>query len=255
MPPRREHGWWPYWGPFFGFLLLVELGGRLPDSAQGAWLVLKVAAPGGLFLWFWRRGRYPELRGYGRRAGAVAADVGVGLLGAFLWVTPFLLFASLRPDAEGFDPQLFGPGREAWAVGVRFAGYALVTPFVEELFMRSWLLRFVDTDLFTSIPAVQRLADRERRFRDFRDVPIGHFSWLSFGVVTVFFLASHQPWEWPVMLVWTVGTMLWLYRRRSLMALVVVHAVTNAAILLFAVWGEGRFRDAAGEPLSLWFLV
>jgi membrane protease YdiL (CAAX protease family) len=255
VPKRADHGWWPYWGPFFGFLLLVELGGRLPESAQGVWLVLKVALPGLLFLWFWRDGRYPELRGYDVGAAGLAADVGVGLLGAFLWVAPFLVFDGMRPDAEGFDPAQLGEGRAWLALSVRFVGYAGVTPFVEELFMRSWLLRFLDTKAFTSIPSVRRFVDRERSFRDFRDVPIGHFSWLSFSLVTLFFLASHQPWEWPVMLVWTVGTMLWLYRRRRLMSLVVVHAVTNGAILLFVIWGDGRFLDAEGSPISLWFFV
>jgi CAAX prenyl protease-like protein len=237
---RRGHGWWPYWLPFFGFLLLVSFGGGLPEAAQPAWLVLKVAVPGAVFLAFALRGAYPELRGFRATPGGVALDVGVGLAGAVLWVAPYLIFDSLRPGAEGFDPGLFGSGREALALGVRAAGYALVTPFVEELFMRSWLLRYVE------------VFDRRG---DFRDVPIAHFSWRSFLVVVAFFLASHVPWEWWVMSVWAVGTMLWFYHRKHIVPLIIVHAVTNASILAFAIWGEGRFVDASGAPISLWFFV
>ena len=106
--------------------------------------------------------------------------------------------------------------------------------------MRSWLLRYLE------------VFDRRR---DFRDVPIAHFSWRSFGIVVAFFLASHVPREWWVMSVWAVGTMLWFYHRKHIVPLIVVHAVTNAAILAFAIWGDGRFVDASGQPISLWFFV
>jgi CAAX prenyl protease-like protein len=238
--PRRGHGWWPYWLPFFGFLALVTLGGALPAAWQPAWLLVKVVVPGALFLGFAVRGAYPELRGFQATPGGVALDVGVGLAGAALWVAPYLLFDSLRPAAEGFDPDLFGSDRQALALAVRGVGYALVTPFVEELFMRSWLLRYLE------------VFDQGR---DFRDVPIAHFTWRSFLLIVVFFLASHAPWEWWAMTIWAVGTMLWFYHRKHIVPLIIVHAVTNAAILVFAMWGEGRFVDANGAPISLWFLL
>jgi hypothetical protein len=54
---------------------------------------------------------------------------------------------------------------------------------------------------------------------------------------------------------WVALTNLWFYYRRSLWALIVVHAVTNASLLLFAIFGEGLFTTSEGEPLSLWFFV
>jgi CAAX prenyl protease-like protein len=226
--------------PFFGFLLLLAIGGNLPDTAQPAWLWVKVAVPGALFLGFAARGAYPELRGFRATPGGLALDVAVGLTGAAIWVTPYLVFDTLRPEPGGFDAQILGPGREWLAIGVRAVGYALVTPFVEELFMRSWLLRYLE------------VFDKRA---DFRDVPIAHFSWRSFLIVVAFFLGSHLPWEWWVMSVWAVGTMLWFYHRKHIVPLIVVHGVTNAAILAFAVWGDGRFTDDSGSPISLWFFV
>ena len=64
MAQAREHGWWPYLAPYGAFLLLVEFAARAPESFAIPALALRVLVPGALLLWFWRAGRYPELRGY-----------------------------------------------------------------------------------------------------------------------------------------------------------------------------------------------
>jgi CAAX protease family protein len=234
------YGWAPYWFPMLAFLLLVEIGRRAPESAEPVFLVLRAALPGVLVAAYAWRGAYPELRRFPPGVAGLLGDVGVGLLGAAVWVAPFLLWPGLRPDAAGFDPLQLGADSAWLAIALRLAGYAVVTPFVEELFVRSWMLRFVD------------VFDARR---DFRDVPIARFRWRSFLVVTAYFVFSHRTWEWGVMLAWTLLTMGWFYRRRQLAPLVLVHAVTNGAILAFAVLCDGWFRDAAGQPLSLWFFV
>jgi CAAX prenyl protease-like protein len=222
------------------FLLLVEVAGRAPDGAAGLFLVLRVVVPGALVLWFWRRGDYPELRGL-RLDGMLLLDVAVGLLGAALWVAPFLLWDDLRPDTGGFDPaRAFGPDGTALALALRGIGYAAVTPFVEELFVRSWLIRYAD------------VFDVRK---DFRDVPIARFTWRSFLVVLVYFVFTHATWEYGVMLAWSLLTMAWFYYRKHLLPLVLVHAVTNGAIFAFVLLCDGRFRDAAGNAISLWFLL
>ena len=54
---------------------------------------------------------------------------------------------------------------------------------------------------------------------------------------------------------WIVLSNLWFYRRRSLSAIMLVHGVTNAALLALAVFGEGWLTDASGEPMGFWFFV
>lgn len=241
MAKHSGYGWSPYWFPMLAFLLLVEIGGRTPDAAAPLVLLLKVAVPGALVAWYASRGRYPELRGHVFTLGGTALDVGVGLLGALIWVAPFLLFDSLRPEnAEGFDASQLGPSLAWLAIALRAVGYAVVTPFVEELFVRSWLLRFID------------VFDRRK---DFRNVPIARFSWRSFLVVVIYFVFSHLPWEWGVMFAWTLLTMAWFYHRQHIAPLVLVHAVTNGAILAFVVLCDGVFHDGAGRPIPLWFFV
>ena len=250
---RSGHGWWPYLLPLFAFLGLVELSGRFPEAAQPLFLALKVAVPGGLFVLFRARGAYPELRGYPHgRAGALL-DFGVGVLGGAVWMAPFVVLlwlrsplwdalpGFLRPSPEdAFDPGLMGPDRIALTLGLRALGYAVVTPFVEELFVRSWLMRYAE------------VFDRPV---DFRDVPIARYSRRSFLTVLVFFTASHAPWEWPVAVLWVVGSQLWFYRRRHLGSLVWLHAGSNASIFVAVLLAAGRLTDRAGAPLDLWFFL
>ena len=97
MAARRDHGWWPYLGPYGLFLILVEIAGRTPDSIAGWMLALKVVAPAALLVAFAARGAYPELRRYRPGAAGLLADVLMGLAIAALWMAPFVLL----PDANG----------------------------------------------------------------------------------------------------------------------------------------------------------
>ena len=236
---RKASGWAPYWAPYVSFLLLVEVSGRIATPLAPIFLVLRVIVPFGLIVFFAMRDEYPELRGARWGAWAIA-DVAIGLFGAAVWIAPFLVFDSLRPSQHGFDVAQLGPGGEWLAQALRAFGYVVATPFVEELFVRSWLLRYVDV--------------AETR-KSFRSVPIAHFSWRSLAVVTLWFVLSHVRFEWGVMLAWTLLTMRWFYLRKHLAPIVLVHAVTNGAIFAFVVLFDGVFRDASGAPISLWFFL
>jgi CAAX prenyl protease-like protein len=229
MAARDSHGWWAYLGPYALFLALVEVAGRAP-AAWAPWLlVARVVLPGAWLLAFARGGALPELRGYRPGAAGLLQDVLVGVAIAALWMGPFLLFPALERPApgEGFDWQLFGEGREALALGVRLVGFAGVTPFMEELFVRSFLLRLVD------------VYDGDMNFRR---VPIGRFRWRSFLVTLVWFTFTHVPWEWVVAPVAGALFNLWLYRRRHIGATIVAHAVANASIWLAVVLGPESWR-------------
>ena len=147
-------------------------------------LVVKVALPGALFLWYLRRGAFPELRQRPSLPGALA-DVAYGVLIAALWMGPFLLFPELpRPEpADGFDPDQLGEGSRGFVLGVRLLGFAGVTPFVEELFVRSFVLR---------------LSDVARTDMNIGRVPMARFTWPSFLVTVVWFTFTHVSWEWGV---------------------------------------------------------
>lgn len=238
---RSEHGWWPYVLPYAAFLFSVETLNRvLPEAWSGLGLFLKPAVPAVLLVVFAWRGAYPELRRPRPDLGMRALDVTLGIVLAALWMAPFVWIDALRPEVAGFDPDQLGPSRSALALGLRLFGYALVTPFFEEIFIRSFVMRYAQVW-------------RERG--DFRDVPLAHYSVRSFAVTVIVFTLGHVPWEWWVAVPWVALTNLWFYYRKDLYAVILVHATTNAAILAAAVLWTGRFRDGTGEPIPLWFFV
>ncbi|MGH0037013.1 MAG: CPBP family glutamic-type intramembrane protease [Myxococcota bacterium] len=241
---RPGHGWWPYLLPYVGFLLAVEIGRRTPESAAGFMLFFKPAVPALLLLWFWRQGAYRELRGY-RLGGGTALDVLVGVASAALWMVPFLFFDSVRElfgvdPAAGFDPSILGEGRETLALGVRLLGYAVVTPLFEELFIRSFVMRY---------------ADVYPNAGDFRRLPLARYTARSFWVTVVVFTMGHLTWEWPVAVAWVMATNAWFYWRGHLGSVVVVHGVANASILLFVAAFGDAWTDGQGHPLPLWFFI
>ena len=100
-----------------------------------------------------------------------------------------------------------------------------------------------------------RIADVWESEHDFRDQPIARYSAKSLLVTTVVFTAGHVFWEWWVCVPWIVLSSLWFYRRKSLSSVMLVHGVTNAALLALAIWGEGLVTEADGSPMSFWFFV
>jgi len=208
----------PYAAPYATFLLLVELSARVPGAAA-LLLPLRVVVPAALLAWFWRRGAYPELRGY-RVSAATLADVLVGLAIAASWVAPYMLLAALE-RGRPFDAAQLGESRRALALSLRLAGFALVTPLVEELFVRSFVLRFAEVFVRG----------------DFRSEPIARFAWRGFLASVLWFTFSHAAWEWWVALPTGVAFNGWLYARRHLVACVIAHAAANAAIWTLVVLG------------------
>ncbi len=214
-------GVWPYLAPYLALLGLAELGRWLP-GAEAPLLAARVILPAALLLLAWRSGALPELQGL--RQSARLRDVGFGLAIAALWLAPYLLWPAL-PRGEPFDPERLGPdGRTAW-IALRVAGFVLVSPLVEELFVRSFLHRVAEA--WPDWPAfgARNLAQPHAR---------------AFVVTTLWFTLSHVPWEWWVALPTGALLNLWFYRRGRLGSVWLAHAVANAAIAALVVFGPGE---------------
>ena len=161
-------------------------------------------------LLFKYRGEYRELclRDLLRGKTSVAVCL-AGVVTCAIWVaTDWTLAVTGAP--KGFNPTLLpdGPVRLLMTV-VRVAGAVLVVPVMEELFWRSFLLRY--------------LVDQE-----FESVPIGRFTWTSFIATTILFGLEHH-----LFLAGMAAGVIYsfiLYRTRSLAQCVLAHAVTNLAL-------------------------
>lgn len=205
--------WFPYVAPFATFMVFTYGGAQWPQAAH-LWYLAKTVVVGGM-LWGFRR-HYAEL-GWGgtARNWLVAAIVGVIVL--VVWVAPEGVLAPLRIGEDtGFDPHSFGlEVTVTWAViAVRVFGAAVVVPVMEELFWRSFLMRYlIDTD--------------------FKSVALGAFSTFSFVVVAVAFGFEHNRWLVGIAAGLAYGGLLvW---RRDLFACVLAHGVTNLGLGLYVV--------------------
>jgi CAAX prenyl protease-like protein len=147
----------------------------------------------------------------------------IGLFVFLLWIAP-QQFLHFPHRGDGFNPEVlkFNPGLYWTTILLRFLRLVVIVPLVEEIFWRGFLLRFLISEKFDS-------------------VPFGSFSWISFAIVTVAFALSHAFADWPAALATGALYNLVAYRTRSLLSCILTHALTNLALGLWIVatrqWG------------------
>ena len=208
----------PYVLPFAVFLLLLWVGPRLPLDARSESL-LRVAILAALLVVFSRG--VVSFR-WLRPLSSIAVGVGVFLL----WIAPDLLSAQWHQHwlfANPLTGKVEGSlSPEARADGVvlalRAARAVVLVPIIEEIFWRGWLVRWID--------------DPE----DFRRIPLGGMSRLAFWVTAILFASEHGP-LWDVGLAAGILYNMWMQRTRSLGDLILAHAVTNACLSAYVVFG------------------
>jgi CAAX prenyl protease-like protein len=145
---------------------------------------------------------------------ATLASVGIGLLVFALWIKMDWTHGAVGAP-QGFDPRQF-PERTTQSAMIffRIAGAVLVVPLMEELFWRSFLIRYIID-------------------KNFDSVPLGTFTWASFLITAVLFGLEHNYILAGIMA--GVFYNLLLYKTRSLAQCVLSHAVTNLALAIYVV--------------------
>jgi CAAX prenyl protease-like protein len=141
--------------PFAAYMLFIALADLLPAGGLTDWrwlYAVKVAAVAAL-LWAYRR-HYVELARFDLTARVAAVAVAVGLLVFALWISLDASWMQIGVPA-GFDPRSADSGAIEWPLALaRIAGAALVVPVMEELFWRSFVLRWLhQADFLTLDPA------------------------------------------------------------------------------------------------------
>jgi len=210
--------------PFSLYMAFIALDGALlylagkgllnfPDPYLLCLYPLKVLAVALVLFYF--RHNYTEIRF--RELLSPIIIFFASLIGAvvfILWINldqPFATMGTLR----GFDPNLFpAEGMRIFLIVSRLAGAALVVPIMEELFWRSFLIRYI------SAP-------------DFSKTPIGHFTWPSFLITTVLFGLEHNLFLAGMLA--GIAYNLLLYRTKSLAACIFAHGLTNLALGIYVL--------------------
>ena len=211
--------------PFALFMAFIAIDESIRLAAQHHWLTLPDIAPYYLYpikavsvvaLLYRYRGEYRELHLKDLLNGGTSAAVFVAGMATFLLWISMDWTLSVTGGPKGFDPTLLPEGAiRILMTASRVAGAVLVVPLMEELFWRSFLLRYVIN-------------------ADFESVQIGRFTWTSFLVTTVLFGLEHHFFL-AGMVAGAIYNII-LYQTRSLAQCVLAHAVTNLALACYVLY-------------------
>lgn len=205
----------PYVLPFAVFLAFLAVSDYL--RALGVWeYPLRVSLLTAVLVIFSRH--VVDLR-----TRSLLASVALGVAVFAIWIGPDVLFPGYR-NHWLFQNAITGKLSSSLEIQHRGDPLVLVfrsiraivlVPVIEELFWRAWLMRWLISPRFESLP-------------------LGAFTWPSMIVTAVLFASEHGPY-WEVGLVTGFLYNWWMVRTRSLGDCIVAHAVTNACLSIYVV--------------------
>ncbi len=206
--------------PFAVYMVLIFLfdllkpimpEGVLTDNFTAITYPIKILAVTAILIYFFRS--YDELSFDNLKAAHVLGALATGVVVFVLWINMDWDFATLG-SSEAYDPRIL-PGKTYYAfLAVRLAGAALVVPLFEEIFWRSFVLRYIIN-------------------QDFTVVKIGAFTWMSFIISSLLFGSEHYLWLAGIMA--GVFYNLLLYWSRSIYVCIIAHSVTNLLLGIYVI--------------------
>ena len=218
-----RYPWLPYVAPMAAFLLLTSAEDSLTKAMPGLWgypiaYAIKIALV--VIVAVLCRDTWRDLKPL-PSASMFAVAIVAGLAVTALWIGLDGRYPAipLLGKRSGFDPTTLPvPGRFVF-LAVRFLGLVLVVPLIEELFWRSFLMRWlIDSD--------------------FRTIPIGRVTRVAVVITSFGFALEHPEWLPALLtgLIWA-GLLAW---SKSVFACVVSHATANLALgaYVLAMGGE-----------------
>jgi len=210
--------------PFAVFMLFIGLQEILEWVVVKGWLELspeqmlylypiKTVLVAGLLLFLWRQ--YDELNFADfKNTRHTVASLLLGLLVFILWINMDWGIATFG-ESKGFNPLLIDDmATRNIMIFSRIFGAALVVPIMEELFWRSFMLRYVITS-------------------DFMSVRIGTYTLTSFVICSVLFGLEHNLLLAGIMA--GAAYSLLLYWSKSIFQCILAHAVTNLVLGIYVL--------------------
>ena len=210
----------PYVAPIFAYVFLGGVEGYLPEASPiwyPVWYTVKLVIVTSLACWYrstWTDlRRMPSVLGFllAALAGLFVFGIWIGLDGLYPAI-PFVTSQRL-----GFDPTPLSVASRQVFIFVRMIGLVVIVPLIEELFWRSFLLRW--------------LIDQ-----DFQREPIGRVTVTSAVVSSMLFAVAHPEWL-PALLTGLAWAWL-LHQTKSLTACLVSHSIANLALGMYVIYSH-----------------
>jgi len=181
------------------------------DYSNYIFYPVKTVLVAAALIFFWSR--YTEIS-FRIRMNDLIFSIAAGIIVFYLWINMDWPFATLG-KTEPFNPNMVGDGNMAGLLtGVRLFGAAVIVPVMEELFWRSFLIRYVINPKFES-------------------VPVGTFTVTSFVITVLLFGTEHTLWLAGIMagIIYNVI----LYRTRSVFCCILAHGITNLLLGIYVI--------------------
>lgn len=166
---------------------------------------MKTIATGALLLYFWKQYDLSFSKS------VIPALAGILVIAIWIWAEGILPVAG-SPD--GYFPA------NMWHLIIKIVGMVVVAPVIEEVFTRDFLMRYSTSS-------------------DWRNVPLGKYTPLSFAITTAFFGFAHN--RWAVGIITGVILNLLLYRTKNLGDCVIAHSVANAILAGYVIFTGSWF--------------
>ena len=221
--PASRWPWLPYVAPMFAFLVLTAAEDAAVRAAHdpNAYPIAYAIKIGLVVLVsLLCRDAWRDLKPRPSPV-AIAIAIVLGLIVAAAWVGldglyPPIPFLGKR---AGYDPAVLAPASRAAYLSARFFGLVLVVPLIEELFWRSFLVRWLINP-------------------DFLAEPIGRVTAMAAALTSIGFALEHPEWL-PALLTGAAWAGL-LWWSKSITACVISHAAANLALGLYVVKTGGE---------------
>ena len=217
----------PYFSPYFAFLGIKAIADLFPNGLYLGYILAYVAAAA--LLWIFHQ-KYQEMHENKITSLNLFWALMVGVIGITIWILPYHYIANFAKTDGIFG--LLGSRQntiklhhlqKSWLspfILFRFIGYVLIVPIFEELFIRSFLWRFIIN------PDIEKVA-------------IGDYTAFAFWGTAILFALSHN--EWIVAFLYAVIINLFLIIKKDIKLCMVAHGFSNAILVIYVIISENWF--------------
>jgi len=211
-PSEAQSGMWPRILPFAAYMGFIGLGslfvGGETEGTFDLWSYpIKTLVVAGLLVFFWSR--FHELKSpvfVNWQEALVTVGVGLGVYA--LWVRMDWPWA-IQGELSDYNPFVAGSTLGLVLAVIRIFGASVIVPIMEELFWRSFLIRYIVN-------------------ANFETVRLGTFTIGSFAATVVLFGFEHNLWLAGMMAgICYNGLLYWTGR---LWPCIIAHGITNLVL-------------------------
>lgn len=202
---------------FIIFLLLADLISKYPIFAIDVRYLYpaQILAVMICIAYYWSA--YTELNYSKIRFSELLLSLAVGVGVFFVWISFTQPWAVLE-QAKSYNPYVGDSQQfDYFLLSFRLLGSALVVPIVEELFWRSFLMRWIDRSDFLSVKARQ-------------------ISLRAIIITAILFALEHIYWFSGLIAGLAYNLLYW--RTGNLWLVIFAHAVTNAVLGCWLIWNQ-----------------